>query len=414
MPNIEQEKGSASAKEPESNLERGKARILRLWELLGECVLLPIPCGTKGPRFDGWQKVELADMADAGYVSLFGGACNIGVLLGEPSEGLCSIDVDFDGWAETFLAANPRVRDTLRTARVSYGNFWVRIKGDYPPPGKLFSATLKDKKGKPLPLGEWRATGNQTVIEGEAADKGEPEAVAYRIAHAGPVVEINFADLKWPDVKDPPRLEPPPEPDKGKAKAKAASKPPEEASEPESYDARAEIAEKLLGGIDWETGTLGFCDCPGKDQHTAKDGAKDCRVNIDGAPTIFCLHNHCQEAVAEANRELRSAIGRVEHGGKGSGNGDRDTLVATLATFDLVEYDGVRDRYARQFGCRTSTLDKLVAETRKKLVLEKQEAAIDFEAVEPWPEPVDGCALLDDLLAVVQRYAVVSPGVRQP
>jgi hypothetical protein len=42
--------------------------------------------------------------------------------------------------------------------------------------------------------------------------------------------------------------------------------------------------------------------------HTSGNGQKDCRVNIDGAPTIFCFHASCAMAVADANRRLRRTL----------------------------------------------------------------------------------------------------------
>ena len=43
--------------------------------------------------------------------------------------------------------------------------------------------------------------------------------------------------------------------------------------------------------------------------HTSSNGRKDCRVNVDGAPTIFCFHASCAAVVAEANRRLRRELG---------------------------------------------------------------------------------------------------------
>ena len=34
--------------------------------------------------------------------------------------------------------------------------------------------------------------------------------------------------------------------------------------------------------------------------------------------------------------------------------------------------------------------------------------AIAFEAVEPWPEPVNGCVLLVELVAALRRYVVIN------
>ena len=65
----------------------------------------------------------------------------------------------------------------------------------------------------------------------------------------------------------------------------------------------------MLGAIDWQTEVSGFCRCPGEAVHTSANGKKDCRVNVDGAPTIFCFHASCAPAVAEANRRLRQELG---------------------------------------------------------------------------------------------------------
>ncbi len=70
-----------------------------------------------------------------------------------------------------------------------------------------------------------------------------------------------------------------------------------------------EIAERLLGAVDWQNEISGFCRCPGAGLHTSRTGAKDCRVNVDGAPTVFCFHSHCEGAVAEVNRRLRRELG---------------------------------------------------------------------------------------------------------
>ncbi len=69
------------------------------------------------------------------------------------------------------------------------------------------------------------------------------------------------------------------------------------------------IAARLLSSVEWQSEVSGHCRCPGEALHTSRTGAKDCRVNVDGAPTIFCFHASCISAVAEANRRLRREIG---------------------------------------------------------------------------------------------------------
>jgi hypothetical protein len=68
------------------------------------------------------------------------------------------------------------------------------------------------------------------------------------------------------------------------------------------------IAASIVGPVDWQSAVSGFCRCPGESLHTHKTGKKDCRVNVDGAPTIYCFHASCEEAVAVANRRLRRTL----------------------------------------------------------------------------------------------------------
>lgn len=70
------------------------------------------------------------------------------------------------------------------------------------------------------------------------------------------------------------------------------------------------FAEEILGDIDWADEVTGYCSCPGIELHTTPDGDRDCRVKLDGVPTISCFHGSCQAAVAEANRQLRRGVGK--------------------------------------------------------------------------------------------------------
>jgi hypothetical protein len=69
------------------------------------------------------------------------------------------------------------------------------------------------------------------------------------------------------------------------------------------------IATSIVGAVDWQTDVSGFCRCPGEKLHTHKTGKKDCRVSVDGAPTIYCFHASCEAAVANANWRLRRELG---------------------------------------------------------------------------------------------------------
>lgn len=154
---------------------------------LKDAVLLPIPHGEKGPRISGWQKKTLAEMQDPAYLSLFAEDGNIGVLLGEPSNGLCVIDIDSDEYVEPFLALNPALAGTLRTRGSRGCSLWLRINGEYPKAGKI-----KDVDG--VPVMEWRAAGQQSVVHGV-----HPKGMPYqRIVEASPVA-VAFDKIVWPD-----------------------------------------------------------------------------------------------------------------------------------------------------------------------------------------------------------------------
>ena len=87
-----------------------------LISLLGDdVVLLPCEKGIKGPRGNSWQKTTIEKMRDPNYIRRLNRAGGIAILTGEPSGGLCSIDIDDDGMIEPFLALNPKLRETLRS-----------------------------------------------------------------------------------------------------------------------------------------------------------------------------------------------------------------------------------------------------------------------------------------------------------
>ena len=158
--------------------------VVRIRDQLGPCVLLKVPTGKKGPRIRGWQRLRQTDMTPEYLASLNHGQ-NIGVLLGAASEGLCSIDIDNDNQLEAFLGINPGLRESLISRGARGGNVWLRVQGEYPPPGTLVLL------GKPW--GEWRADGNQTVIYGQ-----HPSGCHYQDNGRRPL-KIKFSEIDWPD-----------------------------------------------------------------------------------------------------------------------------------------------------------------------------------------------------------------------
>jgi Bifunctional DNA primase/polymerase, N-terminal len=95
-----------------ADLDEAQAVLESIYERLGrQAVLLPIPLRTKAPAFRGWQKTTLAPTLDVPYwfelinAAVRGG--NLGVLLGPPSGGLVTVDIDDQALVDPFLERNP-------------------------------------------------------------------------------------------------------------------------------------------------------------------------------------------------------------------------------------------------------------------------------------------------------------------
>ena len=64
---------------------------------------------------------------------------------------------------------------------------------------------------------------------------------------------------------------------------------------------------------------------------------------------------------------------------------------------------------AKRLGVRVSVLDKLVAnESPRDESSPGQGSPLDFPSPEPWPDPVDGAELLNELRDTVREYVVCS------
>lgn len=84
--------------------------------------------------------------------------------------------------------------------------------------------------------------------------------------------------------------------------------PPGSAVQPATKRSASEIVEHVVGEVTWIGEDQGYCQCPGRAQHTSQNGRRDCAVYLNGVPTIHCLHASCASTVERKNRELREAI----------------------------------------------------------------------------------------------------------
>lgn len=168
-------------------------------EITGPAALIPCPANCKGPRAKGWQDITQGKLDDPEFQKELEKS-NIAVNLGAPSDGLCSIDIDVDDAVEPFLNLNPRLRESLRTKRRRGCNIWVRVKGDYP--RRVVPIETHDGQQ----WGEWRADGGATMIFGSVRMEGEAEPIPHQFLLANKPVEIEFAEIRWPDNVNAPTI----------------------------------------------------------------------------------------------------------------------------------------------------------------------------------------------------------------
>lgn len=148
-------------------------------------VVIPVG-GDKRPLITGWRELRISDCLNPKYLRRFSNEAQaIGVVLGQVSGHLCSIDCDSDQALEQFLNANPRFSESLVTRAARGGNVWIRVRGTYPPLSKL----LLDGRA----WGEWRAEGGYTIVTGR-----HPSGVLYRSNGRLPIT-VGFAEIVWPE-----------------------------------------------------------------------------------------------------------------------------------------------------------------------------------------------------------------------
>ena len=88
-----------------------------------------------------------------------------------------------------------------------------------------------------------------------------------------------------------------------------------------------------------------------------------------------------------------------------------DIEIARLAKLSLIKYEFERKAAAEALGCRASVIDRMVQGERARLGCDDggglQGRAISFPDPEPWSEPVDGAALLDDIAKVIGTHVIM-------
>ncbi len=168
--------------------EQGLFRVIGVRVDFGlDVVLVPVQCGGKNPIVEGYPHFTSEKMLDSEYLKWLERS-NIGILTGQNSGNLISVDLDTDEVAERFFDLNDKLcRKTIRSKGEKGCNYWFRIRGEYPNGVKEY----QDAGGNPI--GELRAGRGITMIDGK-----HPEGMDY--AREGKaVVECLFSSIKFPE-----------------------------------------------------------------------------------------------------------------------------------------------------------------------------------------------------------------------
>ncbi len=168
--------------------------LKHLREQLGpDTVFIPIPFGEKGPKLAAWQQITFKDTImkyQAAITRALKRGGNLGVLLGEPSNGLIAIDIDDDAMADLFLPLqhDNKLAESFRSKGQRGFQIFARMYGYYPE----YKTDVKLADGRKLC--EWRGGGgHQSVVYGK-----HPSGCRYTILVDAPVVGIQFSEIVWP------------------------------------------------------------------------------------------------------------------------------------------------------------------------------------------------------------------------
>jgi Protein of unknown function (DUF3631)/RepB DNA-primase from phage plasmid len=110
-----------------------------------------------------------------------------------------------------------------------------------------------------------------------------------------------------------------------------------------------------------------------------------------------------------AKREGANSQRQQGHGDESQRDSDQAALIDELARLDPISYDRRREKAAEQLGIRVTALDEAVRQRRAKLADEAEEQPLFAHwDVKPWPEPVDGDALILALVRRIRCHVVMS------
>lgn len=265
-------------------------RALDIFNKIGnDAVLLPMLKGSKQCFLRGWPKWTTQDSLHPRNWQAF--ACgNIGVKLGSSGANICSIDMDFDEWAEKLAAINPVLQSTFQTRGRRGRNFWLKV-----PEGIDFVKSVTSIIANGTSVGEWRADGGLTVILGT-----HPEGMNYTWLNDFELALFDPRTLNFPEGMRPGAVV------EQITFAEGDRWKPTDEDTKEFRDMRSN-ANSIIQEIDWQCFNGGLCECPGIHLHSTKNGKRDCMIQLfaDGHAWLKCFHKGaCKDLRIELSKRI--------------------------------------------------------------------------------------------------------------
>jgi hypothetical protein len=90
-----------------------------------------------------------------------------------------------------------------------------------------------------------------------------------------------------------------------------------------------------------------------------------------------------------------------------------DAEIGRLARLSALDYERERETVAKRLSIRLPVLDDLVARARQAAAAEPSLPFLSAVEAAPWPDPVNGAQLLDEITAAIRRYVVLERGAAE-
>jgi Protein of unknown function (DUF3631) len=135
---------------------------------------------------------------------------------------------------------------------------------------------------------------------------------------------------------------------------------------------------------------------------------KDIQPQIDGGIQDV-LEQRAKPSVGKSDRKSRADRDVADDQPPPLSEADSDAEIRRLASLSVLQYARQRDDAAKRLGVGLGMIDRLVkAECDKTAGAGTQGRPLSFPQIEPWPDPIDGAALLDDLVVVISKHIVMA------